>query len=550
MPDKGSTKEGALYFSGKELREMMSAATIWLEKSAPDVDFLNVYPVPDGDTGTNMLLTMRSTMEEAYRAPDNSASAIANAMAHGALMGARGNSGVILSQILRGLAKGLDNKEQFDAGDFAKALLSATETAYKALTRPVEGTILTVIRESAEAAKIAASQLITLTALMEAVVHASRIAVAKTPLLLDVLREAGVVDAGGQGLHVIFEGALKYLKGEAGEMNNKKPEMIASAISLTSKMPATVSEKEEAYGYCTEFLLEGHKFDPDKLRNQLDKKGKCVIVVGDDKNIRVHIHTLDPGAIIHLVTRLGELHQIKIQNMDDQHEDYLEIRKSKPAKIEIAAITVANGDGIIEVFKSLGISAIVPGGQTMNPSAQELLQAIETVNSDKVILLPNNSNIIPTANQVKGLTKKKLEIIPTTTIPQGIAALLAFNYDTTLEENIKGMERARQSIKTLEITKSIRDTRVNGLSLKKGQSVCLLDGKLFLAAKSPADCVLKAVEKQDMENIEIATIYYGAGTKKKAASLLLEKLKERYPHIQLELVCGGQPHYNYLVSLE
>ena len=340
---------------GQDLRDMFAAATSWLEKSAPDIDALNVFPVPDGDCGTNMLLTMRSCIEEAYRAPDRSASAVAQAMAKGALMGARGNSGVILSQIWRGLAMGLANKESFNYSDLANALLQASTMAYKGLSKPVEGTILTVVREAASAAQAQASggngDLISI---MEATVSAANVSVANTPTLLPVLREAGVVDAGGQGLYTILEGALRYLRGEVEQMQFRKPQIIASAIPLTVRLPQMVAADEEIYGYCTEFMLKGEGLDPDKLKTKLKKKGQSLIVVGDESTVRVHIHTLDPGSVLHYAASLATMHQVSIRNMDEQRLDFLEMQKERMPAGDIAVVAVVAGDGLSDVFRSLG----------------------------------------------------------------------------------------------------------------------------------------------------------------------------------------------------
>ncbi|GAI71821.1 unnamed protein product, partial [marine sediment metagenome] len=448
---------------GQDLREMFAAATTWLEKSASDIDALNVFPVPDGDCGTNMLLTMRSSIEEAYRAPDRSASAVAQAMANGALMGARGNSGVILSQIWRGLAQGLAGKESFTGSDLAEALLQASTMAYKGLSNPVEGTILTVVREASAAAQAqAASGNDDLISVMEATVSAANESVANTPSLLSVLREAGVVDAGGQGLYTLLDGALRYLRGEVEQMQFRKPQMIASNIPLTARTPQMLTAEEVPYGYCTEFLLKGEKFDPDKLRTRLEKKGQSLIVVGDESTVRVHIHTLDPGNIIHYAASLGTMHQVSIRNMDEQHQDFLQMQKERMPATDMAIIAVVSGDGLADILGSLGVAATVPGGQTMNPSTKDLLQAIESVASDKVIILPNNKNIVLTAEQVQSLTAKSIEVVPTETIPQGIAALLAFDYEADFETNAQLMNKAKSAVKTIEITRAIRSTRLGG----------------------------------------------------------------------------------------
>jgi len=536
---------------GQDLRDMFAAATGWLEKSAPDIDALNVFPVPDGDCGTNMLLTMRSCVEEAYRAPDHSASAVSQAMARGALMGARGNSGVILSQIWRGLAQGLAEKESFNYSDLANALLQASVMAYKGLSNPVEGTILTVIREAASAAEtqaaIGSNDCISI---LEAVVSAAGESVANTPTLLAVLREAGVVDAGGQGLYTLLEGALRYLKGEGEQMQFRKPKIIVSSIPLTARLPQMVAADEEPYGYCTEFMLKGKRFAPDKIRASLDKKGQSLIVVGDESTIRVHIHTLNPGSVIRYATSLGTIHQVSIRNMDEQHQDYLEMQKERMPAVDIAVVAVISGDGLTDVFRSLGATAIVSGGQTMNPSTKDLLQAVESVASDKVIILPNNKNIVPAANQVQSVTEKSIAVVPTETIPQGVAALLAFDYEADLEANAQLMNRSRSQVKTIEVTRAVRSTQLNGLNIKKKQAIGLLDGELLAAGNNTIDILNKMLAKLDLTKNEIITIYYGADTEPTEAEQVSASIGERHPQLQVEVVRGGQPHYNYIISIE
>ncbi|TET68735.1 MAG: DAK2 domain-containing protein [Dehalococcoidia bacterium] len=536
--------------SGQDLREMFVAATGWLEKSSAEIDALNVFPVPDGDTGINMLLTMRSTMEEAYRAPDRSAAAVSQAMAKGALMGARGNSGVILSQILRGLAQSFAEKESFTAVDLVDGLQQSATMAYKGLSNPVEGTMLTVIKDVAAAVQAQASgdggDLISV---MEAAVNAAGESVANTPMLLQVLREAGVVDAGGQGLYVILDGALRYLRGETEQMRFRKPQIIVSEIHAT-KVPQMIAVDEIPYGYCTNLLLKGEGLDPDKLRKKLEGKGQSLVVAGDESAVRVHIHTLDPGEVMHFVSKLGTMHEIEIRNMDEQHQDFLEMQKDRAPAADMAIITVASGDGLADVFNSLGVSAIVPGGQTMNPSTKDLLQAVESVSSDKIIILPNNKNIVATANQVQSLTEKTIEVVPAEAIPQGVAALLAFDYEANLSTNVQIMKKAMSSVKSIEITRAVRDTKIGGLKIKKKQPIGVLDGELVAVGDSTVDVLNQVLAKLDLDKVEVITIYYGADTKLDEAEQVGDNIRERYPRLQIEVVRGGQPHYNYIVSIE
>jgi len=537
--------------NGQELREMLATATSWLEKSASDIDALNVFPVPDGDTGTNMLLTMRSSIEESHRSGDSSASAVAQAIAKGALMGARGNSGVILSQIWRGLAQSLQDKESFTGSDLADALQQGSIMAYKGMSNPVEGTMLTVIREASSAGQEqAASDSNDLISVLEATVNAANESVANTPTLLPVLRESGVVDAGGQGLYTILEGALRYLRGEAEQMQFRKPQMIASNIPQPVRLPQMAAVGEVAYGYCTEFLLKGEELNPDRIRTRLQKKGESLIVVGDETTARIHIHTLDPGSIIRYAASLGTMHQVSIRNMDEQHQDFLEMQKERAPAVDIATIAVVSGDGLADVFSSLGTTAIVPGGQTMNPSTKDLLQAVNVVASDKVIILPNNKNIVLTAEQVQSLTEKRIEVVPTKTIPQGVAALLTFDYEADFETNARLMREATSTVKTIEITRAIRSTQLNGLKIKKKQAIGLLDGDLLAAGDDTMDVLNKILAKLDLKKTEIITIYYGADTELAEAEQISASIREQYPQLQVEVVRGGQPYYNYIVSIE
>ncbi len=538
--------------TGQDVREMFAASTQWLEKSAADIDAINVFPVPDGDTGTNMLLTMRSAIEEAYQSPDLSVSSVLKGMANGAFMGARGNSGIILSQIFRGLARGLEGKDSLTGQDLAKALAEAASTAYQGLSRPVEGTILTVIRDVAKAAeRVVKERFEDLIGVLEASVNAAKESVARTPLLLPILKEAGVVDAGGQGLYVILEGVLRYLKDEAKEAPFRKPQIVAPALTLTPKIITISQEEGMPYGYCTEFIIKGKNLNLHKIRKRLETKGQSLMVIGDATNVRVHIHTRDPGSVLRYATSLGTLHQISIKNMDDQHKQFLEMQKQRVPLMDIAVIAVVTGEGIEEVFRSLGVAAIVPGGQTMNPSVRELLQAVEMVPSDKIIVLPNNKNVILTASQVQSLTSKKVVVVPTKTVPQGVSALLAFSYLADLEENVRVMEEAIQRVKTIGITQAVRTAQLKGLSIKKGQIIAIVDDEELVAAGDNIEKVIfEAISKTGIDEFEVVTIYWGAGTKAEEAEKLAQEITTKYPRKQIELVYGGQPHYNYIISLE
>ena len=536
---------------GQTLKEMFKAGTIWLEKSAADINAINVFPVPDGDTGTNMLLTMRSVTEEANRNSGNDVSSVAKAMAYGALMGGRGNSGVILSQFWRGLAKGLAGNNRFNGSDFATALDEASQSAYQGMTNPVEGTILTVLKDAAKAAeKAAEDKPDNLIRVLEAAVEAARDSVARTPDLLPVLKDAGVVDAGGQGLYVLLNGALHFLKGEADKIQYWKPSIVASQSVSTPKTIPTSTEMEMPYGYCTNFVLKGQNLDLQKIRKELAKKGQSLVATGNGSLVRIHIHSFEPGEILNYATRLGDLHQIKVDNMDDQYTEFLKMQKEKLPVTDMTIVTIASGEGFFNIFKSLGNVIIVPGGQTMNPSVHQLYEAVESAPSDNVILLPNNKNIILSASQVVSLTTKNLKVIPTKTIPQGIAALLAFNYDLNLEENVRVMKEAIGRIRTLEFTKAVRKTQLNGLKIKKGKPIAILDDENLIASSDKMlDIIFEALEKTKADEAETITIYYGAEVKPNEAEDIAQGIRNKYQS-EVEVIEGGQPHYRYIMSLE
>ena len=537
-------------YNGDDLCEMFKAGTQWLEKNAEQINALNVFPVPDGDTGINMLFTMRSTMEEANRVHDQGAGAVAHAMARGALMGARGNSGVILSQILRGLARGLESKKTFSGCDLADALVEASATAYKGVSRPVEGTILTVIREAATAAKKTCSEQDDVISVMRATVEEARESVARTPTLLDVLAEAGVVDAGGQGLYVILEGSLKYLDGEMKVTEHKRPETIA-ATAPTSPRERPLTTEGMRWGYCTEFLLEGNNLNVEEIRQKLTSMGDSALAVGDETTVRGHVHTFDPGAVLGYTTSLGILRQVKVENMEDQHQDFIVMQQPQhKAAVGVGTVVVASGDGITRVFTSLGAHRVVSGGQTMNPSTQELLEAVESLPSKEAIILPNNSNIVLTARQVQDLTQKKVVVVPAESIPQGIAALLAYNSGLDIEANAAAMEEARLNVKTLEITTAVRNAQLNSLCIKKGQAIGFLDGDLVAAADDMEQAVMDVMVKADVKEGGIVTVYYGIDTQQQEAEKMAEAIRRKYPEVDVEVISGEQPHYNYIISVE
>ena len=547
--DKASGTKADLV-DGQTLRDMFASGTLWLEKSASDINAINVFPVPDGDTGTNMVLTMKFALEEAKLCPDSNVSSVARSLARGALMGARGNSGVILSQFLKGLAQGLEGRACFDGGDLAGALAEASRTAYKGIVNPVEGTILTVLKDASRAAKGAASNGDALVPVLEAAVRSAEDSVARTPSLLPVLREAGVVDAGGQGLYVLLDGALQCLKGETNELQYRKPHLAVAEAELvprTTRMPAQL---ETPYGYCTNFVLEGQGLDVARIQEDLKGKGQSLIITGDDSLIRVHIHSFEPGEVLAHATGLGKLHDITINNMDDQYREFIKMQKSRMPSVDIATVTVATGDGFFGLLNSLGNIIVVPGGQTMNPSVRELLQAVESAPSDNVMVLPNNKNVVSAAWQVRSLTAKKVRVIPTRNVPQGIAALLAFDYEKDLEQNAEAMEAAASRVRTIGVTRAVRGTRFNGLEIREGQAIAILDDEEVVArGDRTGEVVLEALGRVGVDRAEIASVYYGCEVKEAEAEELAQEIRD-HCHVELEVVYGGQPHYDYVISLE
>ncbi len=551
MDANGGTSHSAKVLfpcDGQEFRRIIESSTAWLEAHIDLINSLNVYPVPDGDTGTNMYLTMQAALRELSTVSDHAISSVAQALAHGALMGARGNSGVILSQVWRGVAKQLDGRTQLTASDWALALHEGAVVAYKGVMRPVEGTILTVAREAAEAAMLAAAERDDMVYVLEQVVKQAQDALERTPELLPVLKEAGVVDAGGKGLCVIFEGILKHSLGEP------------VALAPKTQMRAAVEQEaipEREYGYDIQFLIHGRGLPVDEIRDRIMSMGESVLVVGDSNTIKVHVHSDDPGEILSYATSRGALGDVVVENMQEQYHEFLARQASQePAPAipkplsDIATVVVVNGEGLQRVVESLGADAVVRGGQTMNPSTEELLAAISSLPTDKVIVLPNNPNIIMAAQQAQRMSDKQVAVIPTTTIPQGISALLAFNYQSDLKSNVDFMERAASQVQTIEVTNAVRSVRINGLKVDKGQFIGLLNGELVEAGNDLQQVTEAVLERIDMSRYEIITIYWGDEVTEQEADELGAWVTARYPDKEVELVEGRQPHYQYIISAE
>jgi len=531
---------------GQELKRILESSTIWLEAHIDFINSLNVYPVPDGDTGTNMYLTMQSALRELSTVSAGPVSSVARALAHGALMGARGNSGVILSQVWRGVAKYLDGKDRLTAHDFAQALREGVATAYKGVMRPVEGTILTVARESAEAAVTCAAERDDFAHVLEGAVKTAKESLDRTPDLLPVLKEAGVVDAGGQGYYTLLQGMLRHLKGEA--VAGASPGKAGTKVEHGQG-------QSESYGYDIQFLISGNDLPISDIRDTIASMGDSALVVGDSETIKVHVHSADPGKVIGYATTKGALRDVVVEDMQEQYQQFVAGHAKKAVTAaaplsDMAVAAVVNGDGLRKVFESLGASAIVQGGQTMNPSTEELLQAIAGLPTSKVIVLPNNPNVILTAQQAQRMSGKDVVVIPTKTIPQGISALLAFNYQSDLKTNVDIMERAATQIQTIEITRAVRSVQINGLQVEKGQFIGLLNGDLVQAGEELHTVTQAVLESMDTAGYEIITVYWGDAVTEEQAKGLAAWIAERHPDKEVELVEGRQPHYHYIISAE
>ncbi len=547
-------------FDGQDLKKAIVAGAEWLEEHRETINALNVFPVPDGDTGSNMSATMQAAVRDIKTSSESLAGVVAAKIAHGALLGARGNSGVILSQILRGLAQGLDKKTTFTASDLANAFQEASRLAYRAVIKPVEGTILTVIRETAEAAKHSAERGDDLVGLIQEAVIAARQSVARTPDLLPALKQAGVVDSGGQGLCTILEGIWRYIRGEAGMSN---PAMIP----LPSAPLATASEThvkkgrvtiEEEFGYEVVFLLYGTNLDMESIRQTIiDMGGVSTVVAGDEKLLKVHTHTASPGKILDYGVGLGSLMDINIENLQAQSLTYAAASEAEHAEdeeqaqtISIATVSVVSGAGFEHVFRELGVNALVSGGQTMNPSIEELLAAVDAAPAEKVIILPNNGNVILSAQQVVSLTQKEVYVIPSDTLPQGVAALLSFNYDADFATNCQAMSEVVQNIQTAEITTAVRTVQIGGVRVREGDFIGLINGNLAIAGQHMERVINDTLERMGIDGYEIVTLYYGEDITTDEAQQTAQRIKQRYSHLEIEVVNGGQPYYAYIVSAE
>ncbi len=543
-------------FDAQDFRQLILAGAGCLEANADAINALNVFPVPDGDTGINMLLTLRAaTSAEVPDAASATVGSMSSAIARGALLGARGNSGVIFSQFMKGLAGGLAECERADGAAFATALQAAADAGYQAVGNPVEGTMLSVMRAAAEAVH-PPDGTADGPAVLRAAYEAAERALAYTPEQLPVLKQAGVVDAGGQGVVAFLAGMVNLVSEEQIVLRITAPEGGLESAAANVSHEFLEHTEEEMYGYCTQFVVQGEGLDPDAVRKQVMALAASTVVVGDDRIVRVHAHAEDPGPLLSIGAALGALDQINIQNMDLQHQEFMSLHgygedaPEQAEAAELAVIPVAPGDGIARVFRSLGAAATVSGGQTMNPSAADIIAAVQQTNAAFTIVLPNNKNIVLAAEQAAELSDTPVAVVPSRNVAQGMAAMLAFNPDLNGEENAEAMRGALDSVRSGEITTAVRSTTIDGVDVREGQAIGILDGALAAAAASPNDALAAMLDAAELDDGALVTLFYGAGLAEETAEEAAAAIGARGGGIEVEVHEGGQPHYHYLVSIE
>jgi uncharacterized protein len=538
-----------------------------LEAHVDEINGLNVYPVPDGDTGSNMFATVRAALEEAERVGGEPAGRIAQAISFGALMGARGNSGVITSQIFRGMAEAMAGKKRFNGLDLAHALAQGTKAAYGAVAKPVEGTILTVIRESSDAAVVAAERENDFAVVLRATVEASEKAVAKTPALLPILREAGVVDSGGQGIVRLFQGALAYIEGRAVQGGAR----LAPAAAVVQ---GPARDLDEGFGYETMYLLQardGERLHVDAIRQHLESIGESVLVAGDEQAVKVHVHNERPDEVIGYGLAQGSLSRITVENLDNQARDVRETRAAEftgapppgaspdrtngatapdeePQKL--AVIAVAPGEGLAAIFRDFGVAKVIRGGQSANPSTGELLEAVRDCHAGEIVLLPNNPNVVMAARQVAAMAERPVVVVPTRNAAEGFAALLALDPTRDAEGNVSVMTEAGRAVQTLAVTEAVRDATIGGRKVRHGQTIVLdPDDGLLAADNDRMKAVLAGVAALE-PGYELLTLYYGEGAELEDAEATARRIAEEHEGVEVEVIHGGQPHYRYLIAAE
>lgn len=543
-------------YSGDDLRAMFSVAGQLLERNMESINALNVFPVPDGDTGTNMFLTLRSVIEEVDSLAGATSSEVASAMASAALMGARGNSGVILSQFFKGISIGLEGTSDFGVEELVRAYQEARKYAYKSVGDPVEGTILTVISRVADAATMVFDNDGTILDVADAACNTALETVALTPTMLPVLREAGVVDAGGQGFAFILEGIRQSLNGlQESTVEVSVPE--AAGIHLPSpgiSADFLAASDQEMYGYCTQFIIQGESLDLDVIRLKMSDLAQSVVVVGDETTVRVHVHAEDPGPVISIGADCGTLGQVSIQNMDEQHVEYSNAHRERAVprtdSTNLAVVVVTLGDGLSALFSSLGASEIVGGADTMNPSVQDLMDAIQRAPCDDVIVLPNNGNIVPAAEQAADASPKRVKVVPSRSLPQGISAILSFNSTESLDSVYEDMVAALWSVQSVAVTRAVRAVTINDVEVEEGRLIGLLEGKLVIAGDNVSEVLVGTLLKAQIQDGGLVTLYWGDLITAEEAKIVSDSVTSSFEGVEVELVEGGQPYYHLLVSVE
>ena len=545
--------------NGLVLAEMIDLGSKNLAKNAEKINALNVFPVPDGDTGTNMNLSMSSGAKETAANVVENIGELGKSFSKGLLMGARGNSGVILSQLFRGMSQYIADKKEVNAKEFAEAIQNGVSIAYKAIIKPVEGTILTVAREAAEAGLKAAENTTSVVEVMEAIYAEAQASLKRTPELLPILKEVGVVDSGGQGLVCVYQGFVAALKGEKIEgLEAVETNLVDMQFEDDHDMDF-MNPEDIVYGFCTEFTVrldkEKKEFNEDKFREDMSKFGDSLLVISDSEFVKIHVHTETPGDVFNYGQQYGELIKIKSDNMREQHREVLRKQEAKqtttPKELkEQAMISISMGAGLSKVLTSMGVDYIVEGGQTMNPSTEDIMKAIKEVNAKNIFIFPNNKNIQLAAKQAAELAEENVFVIESKTAPQGLAAVMVFNPQASAEENFANMQEVLSTVSTLEVTHAVRDTNIEGVEIKKDEFMGIRNGKIVVSNLSLNTVLEELLEKSLDEDSEIVTLYLGEESTEEYTDFLEQLIEEKYPDVEVELIESGQPVYPYIIGVE
>ena len=545
--------------NGLVLAEMIDLGSKNLAKNAEKINALNVFPVPDGDTGTNMNLSMSSGAKETAANVVENIGELGKSFSKGLLMGARGNSGVILSQLFRGMSQHIADKKEANAKEFAEAIQNGVSIAYKAIIKPVEGTILTVAREAAEAGIKAAENTTSVVEVMEAIYAEAQASLKRTPELLPILKEVGVVDSGGQGLVCVYQGFVAALKGEKIEGLEAVETNVVDMQFEDDHDMDFMSPEDIVYGFCTEFTVrlnkEKKEFNEDKFREDMSKFGDSLLVISDSEYVKIHVHTETPGDVFNYGQQYGELIKIKSDNMREQHREVLRKQEAKQATApkelkEQAMISISMGAGLSKVLTSMGVDYIVEGGQTMNPSTEDIMKAIKEVNAKNIFIFPNNKNIQLAAKQAAELAEENVFVVESKTAPQGLAAVMVYNPQASAEENFANMQEVLSTVSTLEVTHAVRDTNIEGVEIKKDEFMGIRNGKIVVSNLSLNTVLEELLEKSLDEDSEIVTLYLGEESTEEYTDFLEQLIEEKYPDVEVELIESGQPVYPYIIGVE